>query len=160
MGEDPESDHFEVMEDAHHAVKGIVISRLSDPFPEVGEGSFGGNIFKDAGIIPIVFTPALISNHLQEGVHIPVVVNIAEQVQEKEGWRIIAGWAEDAVRVSHNRPDISEIDQRGDHPGIAALDVPIGFYTHETFLKDVLRQEVGLRERFLMGGGKILVDLV
>jgi len=160
MGEDLEGNHFQVMEDAHQDMKDVIVSFFSDALAEVGEGSFGGDVESNAGIAPIFTSSFLIPQHSEKGVHVGVVVNIPEQVQEKESHRVIAGRAEDTVSIRHQGADKGEINQGGDYPGIAALDIPVGLYTYEAFLKGVLRQEVGLRERFLMGSGKILVDLV
>ena len=64
MGEDLEGNHFQVMEGAHQDMKDVTVSFFSDALAEVGEGSFGGDVFSNAGIAPI-FTPSfLIPQHL------------------------------------------------------------------------------------------------
>jgi len=159
MGEDLEGNHFQIMEDAHQDMKDVIVSFFSDALAEVGKGSFGGDVFEDAGILPIVFPPVLIPKHRQKGVHVRVAVNIPEQVQEKDCDRVIAGRTKDAVGIRRQVPDKGEVNQGDDHTGVSTLYISAGIDKNEAFLKGVLRQEVDLRERVLMGSGKILVDL-
>lgn len=160
MGEDLEGNHFQVMEDAHQGMKDVIVSFFSDALPEVGKGSFGGDVFNNTGIVSI-FTPSfLIPKHRQKGVHVRVVVNIPEQVQEKECHRVIAGRAEDAVGIRRQGADKGEVNQGGDHTCISALYIPSGIDKNEAFPEDIPGQEFGLREKFLMESRKILVDLV
>jgi len=138
MGEDLEGNHFQVMEDAHQDMKDVIVSFFSDALAEVGEGSFGGDVFKDAGIAPI-FTPSFrFPKHRQKGVHVRVVVNIPEQVQEKECYRVIAGRAEDAVGINYQGPDKGEVNQGDDHACISALYIPSGIDKNEAFPEDIL----------------------
>jgi len=159
MGEDLEGNHFQIMKDAHQDMKDVVVSFFSDALAEVGKGSFGGDVESNAGIAPIFTSSFLIPQHSEKGVHVGVVVNIPEQVQEKESHLVIAGRTKDAVDVRHQGPDKGEVNQGDNHTCISTLYIPAGIDKNEAFLKGVLRQEVGLRERFLMGSGKILVDL-
>lgn len=160
MGEDLEGNHFQVMEDAHEDMKDVIVSFFSDALAEVGEGSFGGDVRSNTGIAPI-FTPSFrVPQVSQEGVHVRVVVDMPEQVQEKERHWVIAGRPEDAVGIYRQRSDKGEVNEGGDHAGISALYVPAVIDRNEAFLEDILRQEFGLREKFLMESRKILVDLV
>jgi hypothetical protein len=160
MGEDLEGNHFQVMEDAHQDMKDVIVSFFSDALAEVGKGSFGGDVFNNTGIVPI-FTPSfLIPKHRQKGVHVRVVVNIPEQVQEKECRRVIAGRAEDAIGINRQRPDKGKVNQGCDHTCISALYIPSGIDRNEAFPEDILRQEFGLWKKFLMESRKILVDLI
>jgi hypothetical protein len=89
MGEELEGNHFQVMEDAHQDMKDVIVSFFSDALAEIGEGSFGGDVESNAGIAPIFTSSFLLPKHRQKGVHVGVVVNIPEQVQEKESHRVI-----------------------------------------------------------------------
>ena len=160
MGEDLEGNHFQVMEDAHQDMEDVIVSFFSDALPEVGKGSFGGDVFNNTGIVPI-FTPSfLIPKHRQKGVHVRVVVNIPEQVQEKECHRVIAGRTEDAVGIRRQGSDKGKVNQGGDHTCISALYIPSGIDKNEAFPEDIPRQELGFREKFMMESREILVDLV
>jgi len=159
MGEELEGNHFQVMEDAHQDMKDVIVSFFSDALPEVGKGSFGGDVGGNAGIVPI-FTPSfLIPQHRQKGVHVRMVVNIPEQVQEKEGHRIIAGRAEDAIGIRRQESDKGKVNQGGDHACISALRIPAGIDIDEAFPEDILRQELRFGEEFLMVSRNIFVDL-
>jgi len=159
MGEYLEGNHFEVMEGANQDMKDVVVSLLSDALAEVGEGSFGGDVVDNAGIVPI-FTPSfLLPQHRQKGVHVRMVVNIPEQVQEKERHRIIAGRPKDAVGIRRQRADKGKVNQGGDHTCISALYIPLGVDRNELFPEDILRQEFELGEEFLMKRRNIFVDL-
>jgi len=160
MGEYLEGNHFQVMEEAYQDMKDIIVSFFSYALAEVGKGSFGGDVESNTSIAPI-FTPSfLFPKHSQKGIHVRVVINIPEQVQEKECHRVIAGRAEDAVGIRRQGPDKREVNQRGDHTCISALYIPSWVDKNEAFPKDILRQEFGFREKFLMESRKILVDLV
>jgi len=160
MGQDFEGDHFHVMEEAHQDMKDVIVSFVSNALAEVGKGSFGGDVLNNTGIAPVVFPPVLIPKHRQKGVHVRVVVNMPEQVQEKECHRVIAGRTEDAVGIRRHGPDKREVNQRGDHTGISAPYIPSGVDKNEAFPEDIPRQEFWLREKFLMESRKILIDLV
>ena len=160
MGEDLEGNHFQVMEDAHQDMEDVIISFFSDALPEVGKGSFGGDIFNNTGIVTIFPASFLIPKHGQKGVHVRVVVNIPEQVQEKECYRVIAGRPEDAVGIYRQRPDKGEVNQRGDHTCISALHIPSGVDRNDALPDDILRQECCFREKFLVESRKILFDRV
>lgn len=126
------------MEDAHQDMKDVIISFFSDALAEVGKGSFGGDVESNAGIVPIFPPSFLLPKHRQKGVHVRMVVNIAEQVQEKECHRVIAGRAEDAVGINYQGPDKGEVNQGGDHTCISALHIPSGINRNEAFLEDIL----------------------
>jgi hypothetical protein len=159
MGEDLEGDHFEVMEEAHQDMKDVIVSLLSDALAEVGEGSFGGDVVDNACMAPIFTSSFLLPKDRQKSIHVRVVVNIAEQVQEKERHRIIAGRPEDAVGIRRQRADKGKVNQRGDHTGISALYIPPGIDKNELFPEDILRESLGFREEFIMERGNIFVDL-
>jgi len=159
MGEELEGNHFQIMEDAHQDMKDVIVSFFSDALAEVGEGSFGGDVESNAGIAPIFTSSFLLPKHRQKGVHVGVVVNIPEQVQEKECHRVVAGRAKDAVGIRHQGPDKGEVNQGDDHACISALYIPSGIDKNEAFPEDVPRQELGFGEEFLMEGRKIFVDL-
>ena len=159
MGDNLEGNHFQVMEDAHQDMKDVIVSFFSDALPEVGEGSFGGDVGINAGKAPIFTSPFLIPQDGQKGVHVGVVVNIPKQVQEKEGNRIIAGRTEDAVGIGRQGADKGEVNQVGDHACISARYIPPRVDKNEAFPEDILRQELGFGEEFL-ASRKILVDLV
>ena len=150
MGEYLKGNHFQIMEDAHEDMKDVIVSFFSDTLPEVGEGSFGGNVFNNTGIVPIFSPSFLIPQHRQKGVHVPMVVNIPEQVQKKECHRIIAGRTEDAICIRRERSDKGEVNQRADHTCISTLYIPPGIDKNEAFPEDILRQEFGFREKFLV----------
>jgi len=140
MGEELEGNHFQVMEDVHEDMKDVIVSFFSDALAEVGEGSFGGDVGSNTGIVPI-FTPSfLFPKHRQKGVHVRMVVNIPEQVQEKERYRIIAGRPKDAVGIRRQRADKGKVNQGGDHTGISALYIPLGVDRNELFPEDILRE--------------------
>ena len=88
-----------------------------------------------------------------------MVVNIPEQVQEKERYRIIAGRPKDAVGIRRQRADKGKVNQGGDHTCISALYIPLGVDRNELFPEDILRQEFELGEEFLMKRRNIFVDL-
>jgi hypothetical protein len=148
MGEELEGDHFQVMEDAHQDMKDVIVSLLSDALAEVGEGSFGRDAFNNAGIAPIFTSSFRFPKHCQKGVHVRVVVNIPEQIQEKERHRIIAGRSKDAVGIRRQRADKGKVNQGGDHTGISTLYIPPGIDKNEAFSEDILRESLGFRERF------------
>ena len=89
-----------------------------------------------------------------------MVVDIPEQVQKKECHRIVAGRPKDAVGIRRHGPDKGKVNQGGDHTCISALYIPLGVDRNELFPEDILRQELGLGEEFLMKRRNIFVDLV
>ena len=89
-----------------------------------------------------------------------MVVNIAEQVQKKECYRVIAGRAEDAVGIRRQRADKGKVNQGGDHACISTLYIPAGIDKNEAFPEDILRQALGFGKKFLMERRNIFVDLV
>ena len=127
------------MEDADQDMKDIIVSVFSDALPEVGKGSFRGDVFNNTGIFSI-FTPSfLIPQHRQKGAHVRVVVNISEQVQEKECRRVIAGRAKDAIGIRRHGPDKGEVNQGDDHTCKSTLDIPAGIDKNEAFSEDIPR---------------------
>ena len=159
MGDHFEGNHLQVMEDAHQDMKDVVVSFFSEALAEVGEGSFGGDVFSNTGISSVLTSPFLIPKHSQKGVHVRVAVDIAKEVQQKERHRVIGGRPEDAVGIRRHGTDKRKINQGCDHACVSALRIPPWIDRNEAFLEEILRQELGLGEEFLMEGRQIFVDL-
>jgi hypothetical protein len=115
MGENLEGNHVQVMEDADQNMKDVIVSFFSNALPKVGKGSFRGDVSNNTGIFPILTPSFLIPQHRQKGVHVRVVVNIPEQVQEEESHRIVAWRAKDAIGIRREGPDKGKVNQGDDH---------------------------------------------
>jgi hypothetical protein len=111
VGKDREGNHFQLMEDIHQDMKDVVVSRFAYALAEVGEGSFGGNVFCNAGNAPVFAAPLLVPERCDKGVHVRIAVNMPEQIQGKKRHRVIAGRPEDAVGVGGHGADEGKVDQ-------------------------------------------------
>ncbi len=85
VSKDFEGNHFQLMEDSHEDMKYLIVSLSSDARPEIGKGSIAGDVFQNAGILPVDPAPVFIPHDGHKGIHvIGVVVDIAEEVEEEE----------------------------------------------------------------------------
>ena len=92
--------------------------------------------------------------------HIGEAVHVAEQVQEKQAWRVITGRAFGGVTIGYQGADKGEIDQWGNHFGISPLDRAIGEDFNELFFELIIGEQGTLRERLVMGKRNFKIDFV
>jgi hypothetical protein len=138
MREDPASDHFKPLEDTHYYMEDFLIEALTKACPEIGERCFTGEIFHaEAGIGSVGSSPVLISQQGKDIVAIETAFEVAKEVDQKDAGRIIAGWAEMGITVSDQAANEGEIDQGGDHFGIATLDGTVGENLDKSFVESV-----------------------
>ena len=88
-----------------------------------------------------------------------MAIDVSEQVQQKQGCRIITGGRYGGVTVGHQRSHKGEIDQRGDHSAHAAFNIAVGQDFDKVF-KPVMGKPVQVRKRLLVGKGNICIDFV
>jgi hypothetical protein len=101
-----------------------------------------------------------IAQHFTKATHVFIAVNIAEQVEQKQGWRIITRGAFIRITVGHQRADKAKIDHRGDHAAHATFNIAVWQDFDKSFFKSVLGKPVQVGERLLMGNGNIYIDFV
>ena len=89
-----------------------------------------------------------------------MAIDEAEQLQQKQTWRIITRRPHIRVAVSHQRADKGKIDQRGDHAAQAAFNIAIFKDFDEALFKAVMGKQGKVWERPLMGEQNIGIDLV
>jgi hypothetical protein len=140
MSNDIKGDHFKLVKDIHQDVEDFIVQTLTKPGLEVGKRAFGGNMVHiNAGVGPVspafVFVPKI----LEEPVHVRVLIDVPEQLQQKQRDRIIWRRTFHGIKVSGQGSDKGKIDQRGDHSCKSTLDIPIGKDFDEPFFKPIGR---------------------
>jgi hypothetical protein len=136
MCNDVKGDYFKLVKNIHQDMENFIVQ----PFPksglEMGKRAFGGDMVHiNAGIGAIRPASVLIPQGFKEPVHVRVLIDIPEQLQQEQRDRIIWRWTFHGVPVSGQGPDKRKIDQRGDHPCKSTLDIPIGKDFNEPFFE-------------------------
>jgi len=157
MGDNLEGDHVKLMESFHEDMEDVVVSFFSKSFSEVGEGSLGGDMVGEACRLSISVS-AIVPQHFEEGAHIGEVVNDADEIEDEQRYRVIAGRAEDAVGIGSQRADERKVNQGDDHGGVPALNIAVGKDVYGTLLEDIMGQPFWFGEKFVVVGGNLFVD--
>jgi hypothetical protein len=138
--EDFEGDHLQFMKNTNEDMKDFIVEGFSEPLSEVGKGSLTRQTrHGKAGIGTIspafVLVPEMFAKLGDSGISI----EISEQVNQEETWRIVAGRSKLRIAVGCEGTDKTEINKGCDHPWHAALDRAIGSDLHKFFLEPILR---------------------
>jgi len=137
MREDLGGDHLKLLEDPDHDMENFLIEIFAEARPEIGEGGLTRQIFQaKAGISAI--GPAPVPEQSKDVAAVEVPMKSTKQIDQEEAGRIIAGWSDLGVAVGNQAANEGEIDQRGDHFGIATLDGAIREDLHESFFELVV----------------------
>jgi hypothetical protein len=65
-------------------MKDVIVAVFTKPCFEIGEGSFGRDVFGKTGIQAIGPAPVFISEYFKKLIHILMPVNVSEQLKQKE----------------------------------------------------------------------------
>lgn len=102
MGEDFEGDHVKLMKDVNEDMEDFIIEAFANATAQMGESSLTGDaIDRDAGICAIGSAFIRVVDVFEELIHILIAVEQAEQVQEKETYRVITRRAEGRITLGH-----------------------------------------------------------
>ena len=83
------------MEDLHEDMEDFIIAGLADLVAELGEGSLGGDMIRiDARIGAIAPPLVFVLDNREKLGHFPVAVDIAEEIDKKDTYRVKGGSAE------------------------------------------------------------------
>jgi hypothetical protein len=105
----------------------------------------------NAGVGPIRPAFVLVPKILEEPVHVRVLIDVPEQLQQKQRDRIIWWRTFHGVKVSGQGPDKGKIDQRDDHPRKSALNIPVGKDFDKPFFELIRREKVQAGKRNTVG---------
>ena len=82
--------------------------------------------------------PVFVPNQFKEFAHILVTIDVSEQVQQEQAWRVMTRGAVRGITFSHKRADKGKIDQRSKHSTHAALDVTVWKDFNKAFFKAIV----------------------
>lgn len=127
------------MKDPNQHMKDFIIKGFADTHTEMGECPLAGDIIHiDTRIRPIASAPVLIPERFQEIAHIPESIDIPEQIQQKQTYRVITRGTKHRVTICNQGSDKRKIDQRTNHLGITALYTPIWEDLNKAFFKHIM----------------------
>lgn len=136
MSKDLGGDHLELLEDLDQDMKDFLVEIFAEACSEIGERGLAGQVFQaEAGISAIGSASILVPEQGEDIVAVETTFEIAKQVDQEEAGGIIAGWSDLGVAVGNQAANEGEIDQRGDHFGIATLDGAIREDFHKSFFE-------------------------
>jgi hypothetical protein len=139
MSKDFGSDHLEFLEDPDQDMEDFLVEIFTEACSEIGECGLAGQVFQmEAGISAIGSASILVPEQGEDIVAVETTFEIAKQVKQEEAGRIIAGWSDLGVAMGNQATNEGEVDQRGDHFGIATLDGAIREDFHKSFLELVV----------------------
>ena len=127
------------MKDLDQHMKDFIIQGFPNMISaEIGKGALTGDVIRDAGIGPISSSSVLIMEYRNKLLHRLVSIDVSKKIQQKQTHGIITGRTGNRIQMRNQRPNKREIYQRTDHPGIAALYLPIGEDPNKAFFKPVM----------------------
>ena len=140
MSQDFEGDHLQFMKDMDQDMEDFIVESLSQTGAEIRKGGFTRHVLHGKTCIGTI-SPALvfITKLLPKPGYIGEAIDIPEQVNQEEAWRIVAGRSKFGVAVSCKGTDEAKIDKGCDHPWHAAPDSAICADIHNLFLEPILR---------------------
>jgi hypothetical protein len=140
MGNDIKGDHFKLVKNIHQDMENFIVQSFSKSGLEVGKRAFGGNMVDmNAGVGPIspAFVP--VSKVFKKPVHVRVLINVPEQLQQKQRGRIVRRRTFHGVQMSGQGPDKGKIDKGDDHPCKSTLDIPVRQNFYISFFEPIRR---------------------
>lgn len=103
-------------------MKNLLVAAFTEAGAEVGEGGAAGDGIKKSGKVPIGLTLLGIAQDGEEMVDVGDFVEIAEQVEKKEGDGIVARTSENGVGIGGDGANEGKIDKGSGQLREAATD--------------------------------------
>jgi len=139
MRKDLVGDHVKLLEDPDHNMKYFLVKVFTEACSEVRKRCFTGQILQtQAGISPVGSSLVLIPEQGKDIVAVEVPVKEAKEIDQEEAGRIIARGADMGVTIGNEASNEGEVDERGDHLGVATPNGAIREDLHKSFFELVV----------------------
>jgi hypothetical protein len=138
MSQDLKGDHLQLVKDTDQDMKDFIVEFFSKTLTEVGKGPFARykrRVKAGMGAVSPAFV--LVTEVFTKLGDTGISIQMAEEVNQKKAWRIVAGRSELRVAIGYQGTDKAEVNEGSDHSGHAALDGAGGADFHEPFLEPI-----------------------
>ena len=161
MRKHTEGNHMQSVKNLNKHMENLIIQVFPNKGSEMGKGAGTGDmIHTDPGIASIAPSPLLIMKGVQKLLHRLIPNDVSKKVQQKQTHRIIRRLTAGSIAMCNQRAHKGKINQRGNHPGISALNGTIRADIYKPFFKPVVGKQGSMRKGPIMRKRDFKVDFI